>query len=80
MSMPALMAALTCNWPVGYLAKIDIPCGKPALIRIDRPWRLPSFYICSDHMNDVRVYREAQQNGGWWLLGNSDDVRVEYQP
>jgi hypothetical protein len=67
----------SCNWPVGYLARADIPCGKPALIRIDRPWRLPSFYICADHMNDPRVYREAQQNGvAWALLSDPDEQQM----
>jgi hypothetical protein len=62
---------------VGYLARIDVPCGKPALIRIDRPWHLPSFYICAEHMNDPRVYREAKENGySWAMVTDSDDHLV----
>ena len=73
----AALKAPACNWPVGYLATLDVACGKPALIRIDRLWHLPSWYICAEHMNDRRVYQEVASNKlSWVLLGDSDDVLV----
>jgi hypothetical protein len=63
----------SCNWPVGYLATADVPCGKPALIRIERKWRLPAWYVCSTHMNDPRVYAEVSANQlHWSLLADPD--------
>ena len=65
-----------CNWPVAYEDWRDILCGQPAVIRIDRPWHLPSWLICAQHMNDLRVYREAQVNGASWLLVREPEQRM----
>jgi hypothetical protein len=69
----APLAANRCNWPVGYEHDRDIPCGALAVIRIDRRRPLPALFICIKHMDDRRVYREAQLNGAHWaMIGDGD--------